>query len=522
MAKIKANKLENADVRFISLVKRGANRIPFRIIKQEKDMSIDLSKVWRTQKAEDSVPFVAAVVLQKADADLEALVAEAGFTIEFKQEDADGCVLYKQFDADLGEVTVVKACDDALLLLADFPATVLKGEETDAFTLAIKAEDALPPVAAAKAIFADLVAKSAARDVPAMAAAFERYETLLGHLPDEVTALVEKMAKRKDVNPQQGTDDYGDVEFADAKNKKYPIDTPEHVRAAWNYIHKNQDSDKYDPEDVKAIKSKIVAAWKKHIDQAGPPEAAAKADDPDHDGDDDSTAAGDTDHDYFDKDGKQKKKLPAKKAASNPADADDENGPAHPNPTEMQDDDAEDDTSDENNGDQGGKMNAKKEQRNAADPNIAPRTGKAAPAITDPTVADAEAKRRGQMNEPGTNVTDQENLDDNLKELSAASQNDADNNVVPSNVKNPLQKQENEMMDLLKAIKAELGELTGKVNTVEGRLDSVEAVAKSAEKAVKGTVTVGSDNTDRSFGVRARKSEKTSVFDDLQLFPGIE
>lgn len=39
-----------------------------------------------------------------------------------------------------------------------------------------------------------------------------------------------------DVNPETGEHKYGDVEFADTTNNKYPIDTPEHVRAAWNYI----------------------------------------------------------------------------------------------------------------------------------------------------------------------------------------------------------------------------------------------------------------------------------------------
>ena len=41
--------------------------------------------------------------------------------------------------------------------------------------------------------------------------------------------------RREDVNPQRGEKEYGDVAFADPVNKKYPVDTPEHVRAAWSY-----------------------------------------------------------------------------------------------------------------------------------------------------------------------------------------------------------------------------------------------------------------------------------------------
>lgn len=80
-----------------------------------------------------------------------------------------------------------------------------------------------------------------------------------------------KISKREDVNPKEGVSKYGDVQFADAKNKKYPIDTPEHIRAAWNYINKEANAAKYDPDEVATIKNRIVAAWKRKIDKAGPP-----------------------------------------------------------------------------------------------------------------------------------------------------------------------------------------------------------------------------------------------------------
>ena len=86
------------------------------------------------------------------------------------------------------------------------------------------------------------------------------------------------IAKREDVNPKEGLSSYGDVAFADAKNKKYPIDTPDHIRAAWNYINKADNAAKYDPDEVKQIKAKIVAAWRKKIDDAGPPSAETKKD----------------------------------------------------------------------------------------------------------------------------------------------------------------------------------------------------------------------------------------------------
>jgi phage I-like protein len=85
---------------------------------------------------------------------------------------------------------------------------------------------------------------------------------------------LQAIEKRTDVSPKEGKTKYGDVDFADSKNHKYPIDTPDHIRAAWNYINKAKNRAKYSPADAKAIENKIIAAWKKKIDKDGPPSAA--------------------------------------------------------------------------------------------------------------------------------------------------------------------------------------------------------------------------------------------------------
>ena len=86
--------------------------------------------------------------------------------------------------------------------------------------------------------------------------------------------VIEAIAKRGDVSPEEGKGKYGDVDFADEKNKKYPIDTEDHIRAAWNYINKSANAGKYSADDVKSIKRKIIAAWKRKIDKDGPPSAS--------------------------------------------------------------------------------------------------------------------------------------------------------------------------------------------------------------------------------------------------------
>ncbi len=86
--------------------------------------------------------------------------------------------------------------------------------------------------------------------------------------------VIEKVAERSDTSSSEGEGKYGDVTFADPTNKKYPIDTVEHIRAAWNYINKPKNSGKYSAKDAAAIKRRIVAAWKAKIDKDGPPSAA--------------------------------------------------------------------------------------------------------------------------------------------------------------------------------------------------------------------------------------------------------
>jgi hypothetical protein len=70
--------------------------------------------------------------------------------------------------------------------------------------------------------------------------------------------------RRDDVNPDEGIREYGDVEFADPTNHKYPIDTAQHVRSAWSYINHQDNADEYDADEVDTIKGRIRSAAEKH------------------------------------------------------------------------------------------------------------------------------------------------------------------------------------------------------------------------------------------------------------------
>jgi hypothetical protein len=75
--------------------------------------------------------------------------------------------------------------------------------------------------------------------------------------------MTDRIDRREDVNPQAGERKYGDVKFADPTNNKYPIDSPEHVRAAWSYINHTDNAAKYDKDEVELIKDRVKRAAKR-------------------------------------------------------------------------------------------------------------------------------------------------------------------------------------------------------------------------------------------------------------------
>jgi hypothetical protein len=71
-----------------------------------------------------------------------------------------------------------------------------------------------------------------------------------------------KIHRRPDADPREGARKYGDAEFADPVNKKYPVDTPGRIKAAWAYIHQPVNAGKYTAAEVRTIKARIRRAAK--------------------------------------------------------------------------------------------------------------------------------------------------------------------------------------------------------------------------------------------------------------------
>jgi hypothetical protein len=102
----------------------------------------------------------------------------------------------------------------------------------------------------------------------------ELLEQVRKSLKSAIGAVIEKsrISHREDVSAadrKRTVAEYGKVTYADAKNKKYPIDTPEHVAAAARYFGKGKNRAKYSAEEAALIDKRIRRAEKKHGIGAG-------------------------------------------------------------------------------------------------------------------------------------------------------------------------------------------------------------------------------------------------------------
>src|SRR6185312_13418723 len=102
----------------------------------------------------------------------------------------------------------------------------------------------------------------------------DRLDTMLSAcdaLTRRFDALVE--GRKTPDEPYGSGNDYADPGYEPDGKKRYPLGSAEEIRAAWDYIHKGRDADKYSPAHLKEIRARIMAAWKRKIDKDGPPEA---------------------------------------------------------------------------------------------------------------------------------------------------------------------------------------------------------------------------------------------------------
>lgn len=79
--------------------------------------------------------------------------------------------------------------------------------------------------------------------------------------PDEEART--NFADKKEGKAKGDKVSYADPGYQDDGKKRYPLHTPDHVKAAWSYVNQPRNAKRYTPEQLKTIKSRIKAAAKK-------------------------------------------------------------------------------------------------------------------------------------------------------------------------------------------------------------------------------------------------------------------
>lgn len=125
LVKTTLRKLSNVKVSHVSLVERGANRIPFRIIKSQKPEGLDLSTRFKQDGKPDAAPpvVVGVITFDRGDTlmpKVNAALEGAGFSTARAKKEEDGTVYFEQAPVADGEET-------HLIRLSDQMAVVVKG-----------------------------------------------------------------------------------------------------------------------------------------------------------------------------------------------------------------------------------------------------------------------------------------------------------------------------------------------------------------------------------------------------------
>jgi hypothetical protein len=124
----KATEMKDARVDRISLVERGATRMPIKIIKEDSTMkstrAFDLASVFKGTK-KPVTPELVGVVTLKSDS-FEAVkvhVAEAGFSVAKADEHEDQSVVFKQGESEMPaaeDVTLIRLNEHAVVAMKGF------------------------------------------------------------------------------------------------------------------------------------------------------------------------------------------------------------------------------------------------------------------------------------------------------------------------------------------------------------------------------------------------------------------
>lgn len=196
--RIKAREMHDAEATHVSLVPRGANMIPFRIVKTDGQEGTNMLNFRSVFKIEEPKPTVLAVVVPSETDAGTARIEAAGFSTEFKQE-VDGAVAYlQQEDVELGQADqVIVKFDEGLSAVVRLKRFEPFGDSTS-FDENLQKNGFLPGFDMALTVLRDTVfnALFEADDAVAAGSTIDTaVKQFRGHIADMTSALPETAFK---------------------------------------------------------------------------------------------------------------------------------------------------------------------------------------------------------------------------------------------------------------------------------------------------------------------------------------
>lgn len=219
-SQVEVTELLKPEVAYVSLVKRGANRIPFRIVKTSKESlsMLNLNGLGRIFKtAEPQVPEVVALAVPTIDKGLVDKVAKAlkplGLTCITEKAEENSTLFAKTADLDIENgVTLVRLSDNSIALVSGMDEIAQSMSESAAFSPILKTEGFFHGFAVAKEAFDSAIDCSVKKSEGALsiAAVTQSYGTyvegLTKALPESVIkadASIETILKRFNKETQE-------------------------------------------------------------------------------------------------------------------------------------------------------------------------------------------------------------------------------------------------------------------------------------------------------------------------------
>lgn len=158
---MRASELQGTDVNLVSLVGKGANRIPFKIMKEDNQM-IDLASLGKKLfKSAPIAPAIAAVMVA-ATADIAIVkshLVEAGLNVDNEKNEGDFVVFTQDLDAKPTEdMTIMKLDNDVALVITGIQKHFASYDfSSSVFNEVLTVEGFYPSVYMAKSILSQTI-----------------------------------------------------------------------------------------------------------------------------------------------------------------------------------------------------------------------------------------------------------------------------------------------------------------------------------------------------------------------------